>query len=97
MSPIRGWLTPEARAGLDAVLAKWAAPGIYNPADQTATVDGTPGEQAVAGDGRGRAQRNHDALNAACEIWHSCWLALHRSAAKATGYSRTNVTSKLTR
>jgi Domain of unknown function (DUF222) len=38
MSPITGYLTPEARATLDAVLAKLAAPGMCNPADQrTAT------------------------------------------------------------
>ena len=31
MSPISGYLTPEARATLDAVLAKFAAPGMCNP------------------------------------------------------------------
>jgi hypothetical protein len=35
MSPIRGWLDPEARATLDAVFAKLAAPGRCNPPDQT--------------------------------------------------------------
>ena len=33
MSPISGYLTPEARATLDAVLAKLAAPGMCNSAD----------------------------------------------------------------
>ncbi|WP_156751608.1 DUF222 domain-containing protein, partial [Mycobacterium sp. 1245111.1] len=33
MSPINGWLTPEARATLDAVFAKLAAPGMCNPDD----------------------------------------------------------------
>jgi Domain of unknown function (DUF222) len=33
MSPITGYLTPDARATLDAVLAKLAAPGMCNPAD----------------------------------------------------------------
>src|SRR5271154_665302 len=33
MSPITGYLTPEARATLDAVLAKLAAPGMCNSAD----------------------------------------------------------------
>jgi hypothetical protein len=40
MSALRGWLTPEARASLEAVLAKLAAPGMCNPLDQTAVVDG---------------------------------------------------------
>src|SRR3984957_15610812 len=31
MSPISGWLTPEARATIDAVFAKLAAPGMCNP------------------------------------------------------------------
>ena len=33
MSPITGYLTPEARATIDAVFAKLAAPGMCNPAD----------------------------------------------------------------
>ena len=64
MSPVRGWLTPELRAGLEAVLAKWAAPGMCNPADQTATIDADPSEDARRQDTRSSAQRNHDALNA---------------------------------
>jgi Domain of unknown function (DUF222) len=70
MSPISGYLTPEARASLDAVLAKWAAPGMCNPDDQTPTIDGAPSEEAIRADRRTRAQRNHDALNAGCEISH---------------------------
>jgi hypothetical protein len=65
MSPLRGWLTPEARAGLEAVLAKLAAPGMCNPDDQTPTIEGTPTEDAVQHDTRSTAQRNHDGLNAA--------------------------------
>ena len=42
MSACHGWLTPEARATLEAVWAKLAAPGMCNPADDTPTVDGTP-------------------------------------------------------
>ncbi|BAX93846.1 hypothetical protein MSG_03720 [Mycobacterium shigaense] len=34
MSALRGWLTPEARATLEAVLAKLAAPGMGNPDDE---------------------------------------------------------------
>ncbi len=35
MSPISGYLTPEARATIDAVFAKLAAPGMCNPADES--------------------------------------------------------------
>ena len=65
MSPVRGWLTPEARAALEAVLAKLAAPGMCNPEDDTAVVDGAPGEEAVQRDTRSTAQRNHDGFTAA--------------------------------
>jgi hypothetical protein len=65
MSPITGYLTPEARATLDAVLAKLAAPGMCNPADPTPCVSGAPSQQAIEHDTRSVAQRNHDALTAA--------------------------------
>jgi hypothetical protein len=64
MSPINGLLDPQARATLDAVLAKWAAPGMCNPDDQSPTVDGKPSEAAISGDLRNQPQRNHDALTA---------------------------------
>ena len=50
MSPISGYLTPEARATLDAVFAKLAAPGMCNSADDEPCVSGTP----VAGRHPGR-------------------------------------------
>ena len=62
MSRLTGWLNPELRAGLDAVLAKWAAPGMCNPADETPTVTDAPPNRAINGDYRTTAQRNHDAL-----------------------------------
>ncbi len=65
MSPLRGWLTPDARTTLEAALAKLAAPGMCNPEDPTPTVDGTPGEDAIQRDTRSPAQRNHDGLTAA--------------------------------
>jgi hypothetical protein len=65
MSPITGHLTPEARATLDAVFAKLAPPGMCNPFDQEPVVDGTPSQDAIDGDTRSCAQRNHDALNGA--------------------------------
>jgi Domain of unknown function (DUF222) len=65
MSPISGYLTPEARATIDAVFAKLAAPGMCNPADPTPVVDGPPSPEAATGDARSSAQRHHDALLAA--------------------------------
>ncbi len=65
MSKISGHLTPEARATLDAVFAKLAAPGMCNPADEVPCVSGTPSEAAIQGDTRSAAQRTHDALLAA--------------------------------
>jgi hypothetical protein len=64
MSRLSGWVDPQLRAGLDAVLAKWAAPGMCNPADQDPVVDGAPSREALDTDVRGPAQRNHDALAA---------------------------------
>ncbi len=65
MSRLSGWLTPEARATLDAVLAKLAAPGIASPDDQSPVIDGPTTEEAERRDTRSPAQRNHDGLNAA--------------------------------
>ena len=65
MSQLRGWLTPEVRATVEAVWAKLAAPGMCNPEDENPCVDGAPSEQAIERDGRSAGQRQHDALNAA--------------------------------
>ena len=64
MSRVDGLLDPQARATLDAVLAKLAAPGMCNPADENPCVDGEPSDEAAQGDTRSAGQRNHDALTA---------------------------------
>ena len=56
--------SPELRANLDAWLARFAAPGMCNPDDDTACVDGEPSEETASKDRRSHAQRQHDALNA---------------------------------
>jgi hypothetical protein len=43
-------------------LAKLAAPGMCNPLDETPCVDGAPSQEAIEGDPRSVAQRNHDGL-----------------------------------
>src|SRR6202021_2966680 len=65
MSALRGWLTPEARATLEATLAKLAAPGMCNPNDLEPTIDGPPSQDAIDRDPRSSAQRQHDGLTAA--------------------------------
>ena len=70
MSEVRGLLTPEARATVEAVSpasgrypqAKLAAPGMCNPLDDTPCVDGAPTQEAIDRDARSAAQRNHDGL-----------------------------------
>src|SRR5580693_5793616 len=57
MSELRGCITPELRASLEAVLAKLAAPGMCNPCDDTPSVDGTPTQESVEHDTRSAAQR----------------------------------------
>lgn len=66
MSKVSGVLDPEARAALDAVLAKFAAPGMCNPDAERPRVDGEPGVEEVRVDARTTCQRNHDALVAMC-------------------------------
>lgn len=62
MSALRGWVTPELRATLEAVWAKLAAPGMCNPLDDKPCVDGPPSQQAIDNDTRSAAQRHHDGL-----------------------------------
>jgi len=64
MSDLQGTLTPEARAYLDALLDKYAAPGMCNPADPQPCLSGTPSAEQIAADTRTPAQRRHDACTA---------------------------------
>jgi Domain of unknown function (DUF222) len=64
MSRMHGLLDPEARATIDAVFAKLAAPGMCNAEDEKPCVDGQPSDEAVHADTRSQGQRNHDALKA---------------------------------
>ncbi len=62
MSRLSGYLTPQARATFEAVLAELAAPGATNPDDHTPVIDTTPDAAAIDRDTRSQAQRNHDGL-----------------------------------
>jgi len=66
MSALHGTLTPEARATLEPILAKLAAPGMCNPNDEHPCVSGTPSQEQISADQRSAAQRGHDALIALC-------------------------------
>ena len=56
--------TPQLRAEIDAWLAKFAAPGMCNPEDESPTVTGEPAQAVVDRDARSFAQRQHDAISA---------------------------------
>ena len=64
LSQVHGTLDPQTRGLLEAVNAKWAAPGMCHPDDDHPCLDGVPSPEAVAGDLRSTGQRNHDALKA---------------------------------
>ena len=66
-----GWrasLTPEAWAVGEAIYAKYAAPGMCNPADPEPCTSGTPTQEQIDNDHRTLAQRQHDALVAVGRI-----------------------------
>jgi hypothetical protein len=62
MTPQKANLTPEASAIWEAIWARWAAPGMCNPADEHPCYAGTPTQAQIDGDTRTLAQRQHDAL-----------------------------------
>ncbi|MBU3751624.1 MAG: HNH endonuclease, partial [Mycobacterium sp.] len=64
MSTGRLTATPELRALLEAWMAKFAAPGMCNPEDQTPTITEEPTPQVADRDTRSHRQRQHDALAA---------------------------------
>jgi Domain of unknown function (DUF222) len=68
MTPIAGELTPEAWAVWEAIFAKYAAPGMCNPADDETCTSGTPSQAQIDNDHRSIAQRRHDAMVAVGRI-----------------------------
>jgi len=61
---ITGRLSAQTWAYLEPILAKYAAPGMCNPADQQPCVTGTPTQAQIDEDTRTSGQRRHDALTA---------------------------------
>ncbi|MBJ7387211.1 MAG: DUF222 domain-containing protein, partial [Mycolicibacterium sp.] len=62
MTTFTARLTPEAAAVFEPLLAKYAAPGMCNPADPEPCTSGTPTQAQIDADHRTLAQRQHDAL-----------------------------------
>lgn len=62
MSTGRLVATPELRAMIDAWLAKFAAPGMCNPDDESPCIGGEPTDEVTGRDFRSHGQRQHDAL-----------------------------------
>ncbi len=54
--------TPEAWAVWEVIFAKYAAPGMCNPADDQPCTSGTPTQAQIDNDDRSLAQRHHDAM-----------------------------------
>lgn len=61
-------MTPEARAVWEPLLARFAAPGMCNPADSEPCTSGTPTQAQIDNDHRSLAQRQHDAIVAVGRI-----------------------------
>ncbi|GFG68545.1 HNH endonuclease signature motif containing protein [Mycolicibacter senuensis] len=72
LSSLSGTISPELRATLEPVLAKLAAPGMCNAADEKPCVSGTASQDQIEHDHRSRDQRQHDALLAALRAVLAC-------------------------
>ncbi|RDH73958.1 HNH endonuclease [Mycolicibacterium moriokaense] len=62
MTPLSADLTPEAWAVWEVIFAKYAAPGMCNPADAEPCTSATPTQAQIDNDARTPAQRQHDAM-----------------------------------
>ena len=62
MTEMKGNLTPGAWAAWEVLFAKYAAPGMCNPADDQPCTSGTPSQAQIDGDTRSIDQRRHDAF-----------------------------------
>ena len=60
--------TPQAWAVWEVLFAKYAAPGMCNPADEQPCTSGTPSQAQIDNDDRTLAQRQHDAMLAVGRI-----------------------------
>ncbi|HEV7850610.1 MAG TPA: DUF222 domain-containing protein [Mycobacterium sp.] len=68
MTTLAADLTPEAWAVWEVIFAKYAAPGMCNPADEEPCTSGTPSQAQIDNDHRTLEQRQHDAMLAVGRI-----------------------------
>jgi hypothetical protein len=68
MTSLSADLTPEAWAVWEVLFAKFAAPGMCNPADETPCTSGIPTQAQIDNDDRTLVQRQHDAMLAVGRI-----------------------------
>lgn len=68
MTPLVADLTPEAWAVWEVIFAKYAAPGMCNPADDQPCTAGSPSQAQIENDQRTLEQRQHDAMLAVGRI-----------------------------
>ena len=92
MSDLQGVLTPEARAYFDALVDKYAAPGMCNPADTQPCVSGIPSAEQINSDTRSPAQRRHDAFAAMCRMLLSSGMLGEHNGLPVTVVATTTVT-----
>jgi len=62
MTQLSANLDPQGWAAWEVLFAKFAAPGMCNPADETPCTSGTPSQAQIDSDIRTLAQRRHDAM-----------------------------------
>jgi hypothetical protein len=62
MATVSGQVDPQWLATWEPILAKLAAPGMCNPADDQPCLKGTPSQAQIDGDTRSYGQRVHDAF-----------------------------------
>ncbi|VBA43839.1 hypothetical protein LAUMK136_05314 [Mycobacterium attenuatum] len=83
MSKLRGLITPESRATVEAVLAKLGAPGMCNPESEAPYMDGAPSQAAIDTD---PAQRPNALLTGCWPGCAVCWRP--QSWVSTTAYPR---------
>ena len=84
MSRLCGWVTPELRAGLEAIWAKLAAPGMCNPEDHTPVIDDKAGDENRHPAPIPAATPNASMMARSTPHCARCWPA--KSSASTTGY-----------
>ena len=70
MTPIKGLLDPEARGRFGCGAGELGGARHVQPGNRNSRVDDEAPESVAERDTRSAVQRNHEALNAGCEVVH---------------------------